>query len=133
MRGPVPSAAWWSASGDGEDERQYPRCTGLAEQPGRDRHGPATVDAVVDDQHRATKRGHRVGQRPGEPQLTPDRLQALRAVELPGSRTVSRVLQGAEQRQTPDLRDPLAQAGDEAGAGAAREGGSPGPGVVPRP
>ena len=123
---------------DGEDQGKHPGRASLAEQPGRDRHRPAAVDAVVDDQHRAAERGDRPGQRAGQAQFAPDRLEPLRAVELLGAGGPhpgpgAGITQGAQQGQPADLRDPLAQAGDELGPGVAGQRDHAGRALLPVP
>jgi len=71
-----------SPGGDRQHQGQYGSCPGLAEQAGGDRHGPAGLQPVVDQQDGTAEPGNRVGGLLRDYQRLPERGQPVSAVVL---------------------------------------------------
>src|SRR6266571_8413615 len=77
--------------GDGERERQHGRCAALTQQLGGNRHRPAGVYAVVDEEHRPVRRGQCCAYRVRHGQGVPQRREPLSTVVLAPRRTLARI------------------------------------------
>src|SRR3984957_14451766 len=104
---------WWpqpvvvaSAGGDGEGEREDAGGAGLPELPGRDGHGPAGLDAVVDEQERAGGLAEGPAKVVRNGKRVPQRAQPLGSVMAARAGTVrAGIAERPEVGAAADLRD----------------------------
>src|SRR5438094_9530972 len=107
----APATGLRSAGSQCERERQDGGGTSLAKQLRRDGHSPASLDPVIDEQHRAVEACDCAAHGFGDLKLVPEGAEPLRAVVLADTGpTAVCVGERAEIRHPADLRDPLAEA-----------------------